>query len=75
MIALRRAAVLAQVQQESLDAALADVREALIELRAEHGSVRLGRRLGISDQYVRMLCAGSRQPGRELIARILEGAK
>ncbi len=69
---LIRAAEAAHIAQLHLDSSLGMVREALIALRAEHGALRLGRRLGISDQYVRMLCAGSRQPGRELIAKILE---
>lgn len=70
--ALRRAADDARYAQWKLDASLGMVREALIELRAEHGSVRLGRMLGISDQHVRNLCSGRQQPGRALIAKILE---
>ena len=72
---LRRAAEAAHIAQLHLDSSLGMVREALIELRAEHGYVRLGRRLGISDQHVRNLCAGRQQPGRDLIAKILEGAE
>lgn len=73
--ALRRAADAARVAQLHLDASLGMVREALIALRAEHGALRLGRMLGISDQRVRNLCSGRQHAGRELIAKILEGAK
>lgn len=75
MTTLRRAADAARIAQLHLDSSLGMVREALIALRAEHGALRLGRMLGISDQHVRNLCAGRQQAGRDLIAKILEGAK
>lgn len=42
----------------------------MMQLRKQHGTLRLARKLGISDQYVRDLCSGKRRPGIRLIRRI-----
>lgn len=68
--ALKRHAADVVMAHMAADVSADGMREEIAALRKQHGALRLARKIGVTDQYIRDLCAGRRRPGIALARKI-----